>query len=163
MSFRSSTTTYCSLPSISETRASRAACRRCSRREPRYRSWVNSHPCKRGRGRDELGLADPAGDVGLSAGVVRDFEDLPGGAELSVGYRYLLCERGLRWPVSAGPERTSKTMKYMLMFWVDESGEVTAEEDAAMMIAVKSWVEQMTERGVRLYGGPLRSAAEASI
>ena len=32
-----------------------------------------------------------------------------------------------------------------------------------MMIAVKSWVEQMTERGVRLYGGPLRSAAEANI
>jgi CII-binding regulator of phage lambda lysogenization HflD len=45
-------------------------------------------------------------------------------------------------------------MKYMLMFWVDESAQVTADEDAAMMIAVKSWVEQMTERGVRLYGGP---------
>src|SRR6202035_4624575 len=57
------------------------------------------------------------------------------------------------------PERgTGKIMKYMLMFWVDESAEVTPEEDAAMMIAVKSWVEQMTERGVRLYGGPLRSA-----
>ena len=124
---------------------------------------MNSHPCKRGRGRDELGLADPAGDVGLSAGVVRDFEDLPGGAVLWVGYRYLLCERGLRWPVSAGPERTSKTMKYMLMFWVDESGEVTAEEDAAMLIAVKSWVEEMSERGVLLDGGALRSAAEAKI
>jgi hypothetical protein len=36
----------------------------------------------------------------------------------------------------------------MMMFWVDESAEVTADEDAAMMIAVKSWVEQMTERGV---------------
>ncbi len=54
-------------------------------------------------------------------------------------------------------------MKYMLMFWVDESAEVTADDDAAMMIAVKSWVEQMTERGVRLYGGPLRSAGEAKI
>ncbi len=43
----------------------------------------------------------------------------------------------------------------MLMFWVDESAQVTADEDAAMMIAVKSWGEQMTERGVRLYGGPL--------
>ena len=62
------------------------------------------------------------------------------------------------------PERgTGKIMKYMLMFWVDESAEVTAAEDAAMMIAVKSWVEQMTERGVRLSGGPLCSAAEASI
>ena len=58
---------------------------------------------------------------------------------------------------------TGKIMKYMLMYWVDESAGVTPEEDAAMMIAVKSWVEQMTERGVRLYGGPLRSAAEASI
>ena len=40
-------------------------------------------------------------------------------------------------------------MKYMMMFWVDESAEVTADEDAAMMIAVKSWVEQTTERGVQ--------------
>ena len=54
-------------------------------------------------------------------------------------------------------------MKYMLLFWVDESAEVTADEDAAMMIAVKSWVEGMTERGVRLSGGPLRSAGEARI
>ena len=54
-------------------------------------------------------------------------------------------------------------MKYMLLFWVDESGEVTAEEDAAMMTAVKSWVEKMTERGVRVSGGPLRSAREAKI
>jgi hypothetical protein len=54
-------------------------------------------------------------------------------------------------------------MKYMLMFWVDESAEVTADDDAAMMIAVKAWVEQMTERGVRLHGGPLRSAGEAKI
>ena len=54
-------------------------------------------------------------------------------------------------------------MKYMLLFWVDESGEVTADEDAAMMIAVKSWVEEMTERGIRVSGGPLRSAREAKI
>ena len=47
-------------------------------------------------------------------------------------------------------------MKYMLMFWVDESADATADEDAAMMIAVKSWVENMTERGIRLTGGPLR-------
>ena len=54
-------------------------------------------------------------------------------------------------------------MKFMLMFWVDESAEVTPDEDAAMMIAVKSWAEQMTGRGIRLSGGPLRSAAEARI
>ena len=58
---------------------------------------------------------------------------------------------------------TGKTMKYMLLFWVDESGEATADDDAAMVIAVKSWVEEMSERGVRLSGGPLRSAAEARI
>ena len=54
-------------------------------------------------------------------------------------------------------------MKYMMLFWVDESGETTADEDAAMMIAVKSWVDQMTERGVLVYGGALRSAGEAAI
>ena len=54
-------------------------------------------------------------------------------------------------------------MKYMLMFWVDESAEVTADDDAAMMIAVKSWVDEMTERGVMVYGGALRSAGEAAI
>jgi hypothetical protein len=54
-------------------------------------------------------------------------------------------------------------MKYMLMFWVDEAAEVTADDDAAMVIAVKSWVEQMGERGVLLHGGPLRSAGEAKI
>ena len=54
-------------------------------------------------------------------------------------------------------------MKYMLMFWVDESGEVTEEDDAALMIAVKSWVDEMSERGIRRSGGPLGSAAEAKI
>lgn len=31
------------------------------------------------------------------------------------------------------------------------------------MIAVKAWVEDMTERGVRLSGGPLGSVSEARI
>src|SRR5580704_8736768 len=56
-----------------------------------------------------------------------------------------------------------QSMRYMLMFWVDESGEVTADEDAAMMIAVKSWVEETTERGVLVHGGALRAAREAKI
>jgi len=54
-------------------------------------------------------------------------------------------------------------MKYMLLFWVDESGETTADEDAAQIVAVKSWVEEMTERGIALSGGSLRSAREAKI
>ena len=54
-------------------------------------------------------------------------------------------------------------MKYMMMFWVDEAAEATPDEDAALMIAVKSWVDEMTERGVVGYGGALRSAGEAAI
>jgi hypothetical protein len=54
-------------------------------------------------------------------------------------------------------------MKYMLLFWVDEAGEVTAEEAAAQVAAVKSWLEDMTERGIHLSGGPLRAAREAKI
>jgi hypothetical protein len=54
-------------------------------------------------------------------------------------------------------------MKYMLLFWVDESGEMTADEDAVQIVAVKSWVEEMTERGITLSGGSLRSAREAKI
>ena len=54
-------------------------------------------------------------------------------------------------------------MKYMLLFWVDESGETTADEDAAQIVAVKSWVEEMTKRGITLSGGSLRSAREAKI
>jgi len=54
-------------------------------------------------------------------------------------------------------------MKYMLLLWVDESGETTADEDAAQIVAVKSWVEEMTERGITLSGGSLRSAREAKI
>jgi hypothetical protein len=54
-------------------------------------------------------------------------------------------------------------MKYMMLFWVDESAATTADEDAATMIAVKSWVDQMTEHGVLVHGGALRSAGEAAI
>ena len=54
-------------------------------------------------------------------------------------------------------------MKYMLMFWVDESAGVTEDEDAAMMIAVKSWVEKMTERGVLLHGSPLGPVRDGKI
>jgi hypothetical protein len=54
-------------------------------------------------------------------------------------------------------------MKYMLLFWVDESGDTTADEDAAQLVAVKSWEEEATARGIRLSGGALRSAREAKI
>jgi hypothetical protein len=54
-------------------------------------------------------------------------------------------------------------MKYMMLFWVDESGEMTADEDAAQIMGVNTWVEDMTERGILLSGGSLRSAREAKI
>jgi hypothetical protein len=54
-------------------------------------------------------------------------------------------------------------MKYMLMFWVDESAETTPDQDAANLIAVKSWVEKMAEQGVRRHGGALRSVREGKI
>jgi hypothetical protein len=54
-------------------------------------------------------------------------------------------------------------MKYMMMFWVDEAGETTPDEDAAMLIAVTSWVDEMTGCGVLVHGGALRSAGEAAI
>jgi hypothetical protein len=54
-------------------------------------------------------------------------------------------------------------MRYMLLFWVDESEETTAEEDAAQLAAVTSWVADMTERGILVSGGALRSAREAKV
>jgi hypothetical protein len=54
-------------------------------------------------------------------------------------------------------------MKYMMLFWVDESAQTTAGEDAAVMVAVKSWVDQMTEHEIIVHGGALRSAGEAVI
>jgi hypothetical protein len=54
-------------------------------------------------------------------------------------------------------------MKYMMMFWVDESAAATPDEGAAMLIAVTSWVDEMTARGVLVHGGALRSAGEAAI
>jgi hypothetical protein len=38
-------------------------------------------------------------------------------------------------------------MKYMMLFWVDESAETTADEDAAIMVAVKSWAEAGIQTG----------------
>jgi hypothetical protein len=52
-------------------------------------------------------------------------------------------------------------MKYLLMFWDDESVDVGA--DAAAMKGVRAWVEEMTGRGIRLHGSSLRSARDASL
>jgi len=41
----------------------------------------------------------------------------------------------------------------MMLFRVGESAQTTADEDAAVMVAVKSWVDQMTEREIMVHGG----------
>jgi hypothetical protein len=50
-------------------------------------------------------------------------------------------------------------MKYMLMFWDAESTEVSADEEAA----IRSWVDEMASRGIRLHGSALSYAKEARI
>lgn len=54
-------------------------------------------------------------------------------------------------------------MKYMLMFWDDDSVEATADVGAATLTAIRSWVDEMTGRGIRLHGSALSYATEARI
>jgi hypothetical protein len=54
-------------------------------------------------------------------------------------------------------------MKYMLMFWDDDSAEPPADGGAAMLTAIRSWVHDTTDRGIRLHGSSLSYATEATI
>lgn len=54
-------------------------------------------------------------------------------------------------------------MKYMLMFWDGDSAEEPADSGPAMLAAIRSWVDEMTARGIRLDGSPLSYATEARI
>ena len=48
-------------------------------------------------------------------------------------------------------------MKYLLLAYVGQTAkELGSEEDAAMERHVVSWVQEMTDRGVRLFGSRLR-------
>jgi hypothetical protein len=51
----------------------------------------------------------------------------------------------------------------MLMFWDDEFGAVPPDGGAVSVAAIRSWVDEMTERGIRLHGSALAYAAEARI
>jgi hypothetical protein len=51
-------------------------------------------------------------------------------------------------------------MKYMLMFWDDES---SADDGTPSLAAIRSWVDEMTGRGIRLDGSPLSFASDAAI
>jgi hypothetical protein len=54
-------------------------------------------------------------------------------------------------------------VKYMLMFWEDESAEAPPDGGGVDLTAIRSWVDEMTARGIRLHGSSLAYAAEASI
>jgi len=53
-------------------------------------------------------------------------------------------------------------MKYLLMFWDQDTTECTADEEAAMPV-LRSWVEDMTEQGIRLHGSSLQPASHARL
>ena len=52
-------------------------------------------------------------------------------------------------------------MKYLLLMCADDRVELTPEEDAAALEATRSWVKEMSARGVALDGDRLRPPAEA--
>jgi hypothetical protein len=54
-------------------------------------------------------------------------------------------------------------MRYMLMFWDDEFAAELPDGGAPFEAAIRSWVDEMTSRGIRLHGSALAYAAEASI
>jgi hypothetical protein len=54
-------------------------------------------------------------------------------------------------------------MKYMLMIWDDDSADAPADGEAATLTAIRSWVDEMTGRGIRLHGSALSYATEAPI
>jgi hypothetical protein len=54
-------------------------------------------------------------------------------------------------------------MRYMLMFWDDDFAEALADLGAADVTAIRSWVDEMTGRGIRLHGSALAYASEARI
>lgn len=54
-------------------------------------------------------------------------------------------------------------MRYMLMFWDDDFAEVLPDGGAALVAAIRLWVDDMTSRGIRLHGSALAYATEARI
>lgn len=54
-------------------------------------------------------------------------------------------------------------MKYMLMFWDDDFAEPLPDGGAVSVAAIRSWVDEMSGRGIRLHGSALAYATEARI
>jgi hypothetical protein len=53
-------------------------------------------------------------------------------------------------------------MKYLMLVCVDESASFTEKEDRADMAATEAWVQEMTDRKVRVLGDRLRSVSDAT-
>jgi hypothetical protein len=51
----------------------------------------------------------------------------------------------------------------MLMFWDDDAEEAPADGGASTLEAIRSWVNEMAGRGIRLHGSALSYATEARI
>jgi hypothetical protein len=52
-------------------------------------------------------------------------------------------------------------VKYMLLMCASESVQLSAEQEAAALKATKTWVEEMSARGVHVEGDRLRPPSEA--
>lgn len=50
----------------------------------------------------------------------------------------------------------------MLMFWDDDTAEAPAESEPDLT-AIRSWVDDMTARGIRLHGSALSYATDGTI
>ncbi len=54
-------------------------------------------------------------------------------------------------------------MKYLLMYWDDDAADPEADNDAAFLAELRTWVEGMSNNGTRLCGGPLQHARDAKL
>ncbi len=53
-------------------------------------------------------------------------------------------------------------MRYMLMHYIDESLQLSPEDDAAFEVALDAWDTEMLNRGVLVGGGHLRPVSDAT-
>ena len=53
-------------------------------------------------------------------------------------------------------------MKYMLMFWDSDTTEYSVDE-VMQMTVLKSWIDEMRRRGIRLHGSSLSPAGEGRL
>jgi len=55
----------------------------------------------------------------------------------------------------------SYPMKYMLIHYIDESVELSPDDDAAFDVELEAWDTEMKDRGVLIGGGRLRPVGDA--